>query len=154
MKILLSPYSKSLRNGGRNPKNYPYWEELAFELINEGYDLYQFSVHGEVLIHEDVDVLYEMKLKDIPNILKDYDTFVSVDNFFPHLAAYYDFPGFVIWGKSNPEIYGHGVHTNLLKDKKYLRPDQFRIWEQTEYNADAFMSPLEIFEKIKKFKKD
>ena len=42
--IIISPYSKPLRNGLNNPKNYPYWKELI-SLINE--EIIQVGVDGE-----------------------------------------------------------------------------------------------------------
>ena len=42
--IIISPYSKSLRNGKTNPKNYPYWKELI-RLINE--PIVQVGIDGE-----------------------------------------------------------------------------------------------------------
>ena len=149
MKILISPYSKPLRNGERNPKNYPEWNMLAQLFKNQGWEMFQFTVPNEYIIHSDVSMIIPLELYEIKNILSDYDTFISVDNFFPHLAAYYNFPGFVLWGKSDPKIYGHEIHTNILKSRDYLRPDQFRIWEQTTYEPDAFMHPSLVVRKIK-----
>ena len=33
--ILIAPYSKPLRTGGNNPKNYPYWKELISQIQEE-----------------------------------------------------------------------------------------------------------------------
>ena len=155
MKILISPYSKPLRNGERNPKNYSEWNMLAQLMLNEGWKLFQFTVPGEYSVHPDVVMVNPMKIVEIPEHILEfkYDTFISVDNFLPHLAAYYNFPGFVLWGKSDPLIYGHEIHTNILKSREYLRPDQFRIWEQTEYNPDVFMHPSLVIRKIKEIGK-
>lgn len=42
--IIISPYSKALRNGKTNAKNYPYWKELI-ELIKE--PIVQVGIDGE-----------------------------------------------------------------------------------------------------------
>ena len=52
--IVISPYSKKLRNGKENPKNYPYWEELiAWIQINVGFDIVQVGVEGETKLVDD-----------------------------------------------------------------------------------------------------
>jgi hypothetical protein len=35
MKIYIAPYAKPLKNGNRNPKNYPYWADVVNGLYNE-----------------------------------------------------------------------------------------------------------------------
>jgi hypothetical protein len=57
----------------------------------------------------------------------------------------------VIWSQSNPLIFGHEENINLLKDKKYLRKEQFYLWEQCEYNKDAFVEPTTVLKHIKQF---
>ena len=48
--IVISPYSKKLLNGSRNPKNYPYWKELI-ALIDE--PIVQVGVDGEEQLVDD-----------------------------------------------------------------------------------------------------
>ena len=50
--IIISPYSKALRSGKRNPKNYPYWQELI-ELIKE--PIVQIGIEGEEQLVPDLD---------------------------------------------------------------------------------------------------
>jgi hypothetical protein len=48
--------------------------------------------------------------------------------------------GVVIFSQSSPDIFGYKENVNLLKHKKYLREKQFWLWEQCEYNKDAFVT--------------
>jgi hypothetical protein len=57
-------------------------------------------------------------------------------------------PGIVLWGQSDPLIFGHPENNNLLKDRKYLREKQFWWWEQCDYNAEAFVRPEEIIKHL------
>jgi hypothetical protein len=54
-------------------------------------------------------------------------------------------PGVVIFGPSDPVIFGHEENVNLLKDRRFLRKQQFWLWSQIEphlaSNPDIFVSP-------------
>lgn len=83
--------------------------------------------------------------------IKNYDHFISVDNFFHHFAHWYSFTGVVLFSQSDPEIFGYRDNINLLKDRKYLRKDQFQIWEASEYNPVAYVEPNEVIKAINSF---
>ena len=48
--IIISPYAKPLPNGGVNPKNYPYWQDLL-KLIDE--PVVQVGVDSELQLTQD-----------------------------------------------------------------------------------------------------
>ena len=138
--IVISPYSRALRNGKRNPKNFPYWKELIAKL--KGKTIVQIGVEGEVPLVK--DFRKGLPLKDIENLIKDCDYWISVDNFLPHLAHYVGKPGIVLWGRSDPNIFGYQENINMLKDRKYLRESQFDMWENVPYNPDVFLTADDI----------
>jgi ADP-heptose:LPS heptosyltransferase len=148
MKIIISPYSRKLRNGNQNPKNYPYWQELVEKLNERGYDVIQIGVQDEVPIKGVIDVKYNLPLEELKALAIECYTFISVDNFFPHLMSHTSKRGIVLWGRSDPKIFGYSQNINLLKDVKYLRSNQFDIWESIEYNPDIFIKPDEIIDFI------
>ena len=76
---------------------------------------------------------------------------ISVESFFQHFCWDLKKPGIVIWSQSDPIIFGHKENINLLKDRSYLRKDQFHIWEQCEYNKDAFISPTQVLKHLTQF---
>jgi ADP-heptose:LPS heptosyltransferase len=137
--IIIAPYAQKLRNGKNNPKNYPWWPELI-SLINE--PIVQIGIEGEIQLVE--DFRKNLPLNELKSLVLECRTWISVDSFFQHFAWDLNKPGIVLWGQSDPLIFGHPENTNLLKDRKYLREKQFWWWEQCDYNAEAFVKPEEI----------
>lgn len=149
--IIISPFAQKLRNGKINPKNYPYWYELIDLLKKEGYEVIQVGVTGEEpLIYE---FKQNMPLTELATLVSECDTWISVDSFFQHFCWDLKKPGIVLWGQSDPNIFGHPENINLLKDRKYLRPYQFHLWEQCEYNKDAFVDPIYVMKHLQQFLK-
>ena len=148
MKIIISPYSQKLRNGKNNPKNYPYWNELVRELKKNNFYVIQTGVKGEEFIEGVDEIQFNRPYKELEELLKECNIFISVDNFLPHLANCIGVRGIVLWGQSDPDIFGYKENINLLKNKKYLRKNQFDIWENCEYNRDSFVSISDIISSI------
>jgi len=141
--ILISPWAQKLRNEKNNPKNYPWWPELI-SMIGE--PIVQIGVTEEKQLVEDFRT--NLSLEELKSLVFYCRTWISVDSFFQHFAWDLGKPGIVLWGQSDPNIFGHLENTNLLKDRKYLREKQFWWWEQCEYNSDAFVSPQEVLKYI------
>jgi ADP-heptose:LPS heptosyltransferase len=137
--IIIAPYAQKLRNGKNNPKNYPWWPELI-SLING--PIVQIGIEGETQLVE--DFRKNLPLDELKSLVLECRTWISVDSFFQHFAWDLNKPGIVLWGQSDPLIFGHPENTNLLKDRNYLREKQFWWWEQCDYNAEAFVKPEEI----------
>lgn len=161
MKILISPFAQKLRNGKENPKNFPYWNELVLMLLDHGFDIVQIgSTKDQKLLtdmpaHHDHLGSYEFKsnlsFKEIAHLIKECDIWISVDSFLQHLNQYYTKKrGIVIFSQSDPKHFGYPLNNNLLKDKKYLRDKQFWLWEQCEYNKDAFVTAEEVYNTVLK----
>ena len=142
MKILLFPYAKPLRNGNKNPKNYPWWKEFSSLLIKENHTLIQVGVDNEEQLVG--DFRKNLSINDLSQLMKDSDTWISVDSFGQHLGWHLNIRGMVIFGQSDPIIFGHNENVNVLKSRNYLRKNQFWLWEQAEYNEDAFNTPSEL----------
>ena len=143
--ILINPWARKLRNGEENPKNYPYWKELIGKL--EDNDIIQIGVEGEKPLVD--DFRKNLSFKELCKLVNEAEICIGVDSFLQHLCWYLKKPCIVLWGQSDPAIFGHSENINILKDKKYLREKQFDLWEFTEYNqtrfnADAFVSPIEV----------
>jgi len=138
-KILISPYSRKLRKEGKNPKNFPYWTDVVAKLRERGFYIIQIGIKGEDLIGAD-EVKFDLQLESLKEELNDCFTWISVDNFFNHFASFYRKKGIVIFGKSDPNIFGYEENINLLKDRKYLRSNQFDIWENETYSEEVFIN--------------
>jgi ADP-heptose:LPS heptosyltransferase len=143
--VLISPYAQALRNGKENPKNFPYWSELILLLNNSGIKTVQIGASKDKPIAGITDFRQNLKLSEIIQLIKEYDTWISVDSFLQHLNHNYERKrGVVIFSQSNPDIFGYKENINLLKHKKYLREKQFWLWEQCEYNKDAFVTAEDV----------
>jgi len=148
--IIVSPFSRKMRSGvTNNPKDYPKWVEVIKGLKEEGYKVIQVGVVGEELLGAD-EVRFNLPLKDLSQLIKESHTWISIDNFFQHLAYLIGKKGVVIFGQSDPNIFGHKQNINLLKDRKYLRERQFQNWEAATYRADVFVEPVDIINIVKR----
>lgn len=146
MKVLISPFAQKLRNGKENPKNFPYWEELVLKMIVNGITPVQIGANKDAPIKGVTDFRQGLKLNQIRELIKECETWISVDSFLQHMNQYYDKKrGIVIFSQSDPRIFGYPTNINLLKDRSYLRDKQFWLWEQCEYNKEAFVSSDEVF---------
>ena len=144
--IIISPYAKKLINGKENPKNYPYWKELI-ALIDE--PIIQVGIEGETQLID--DFRKNLSILELTVLLKECRTWISCDSFFQHFCWDIGKPGVVIWGQSDPLIFGHPENTNLLKDRKYLFHNQFLAWDLIPMRYDCFVEPREVVQALEKF---
>lgn len=143
--IVIAPYSRKLRGTDKeNPKNYPFFEELIKLLKDKDFRIVQLGVEGEKQLLGVDEFIKNLSLKEISKIVKEAFGWVSVDSYLPHLANLIGKPGVVIFSQSDPLIFGHAENKNLLKDRKYLRSNQFGTWEEAEYNKEAFVEPERV----------
>lgn len=134
--IIISPFPKPLRNNKRNPKEYPWWPELIKLLPGE---VVQVGIKGEEQMVE--DCRFDLPIDTLSRMVAECDLWVAVDNFFQHLAHHLPKPGVVLWGKSDPNIFGYPENLNLLKSRGCLRELQFQLWEMERYEKDVFVKP-------------
>lgn len=147
--VLISPFSTKLSSGEENPKNYPHWKKVVSGLKNLGFYTIQLGLSGEYDIECHAKI-FNAPLCFLLDLARNTTTWASVDNFFPHLCQQGSRPGVVIWGQSDPKLFGYETNTNLLKDKKYLRPNdqQYWLWTQTTYCEEAFVDAETVINAI------
>lgn len=144
--IIISPFARKMRDGRLHPKNYPYWDEVISQIDEE---IIQIGVEGEEqLVH---DFRKNLALYELAALTTQCKTWISVDSFFQHFCWDLAKPGIVLFGQSDPNIFGHPENINLLKDRKYLREKQFWLWEQAEYNKDSFVEADIVIERLRQF---
>jgi ADP-heptose:LPS heptosyltransferase len=143
--IIISPYSKALLSGKQNPKNYPYWKELI-AMIDE--PIVQVGIEGEEQLVP--DFRKNLPIPALRELLWQCRTWVSCDSFFQHLAWDEGVPGIVLWGVSDPLIYGHPENINLLADRKHLAENQFLWWEFVDHQNERFVKPQIVLEHLNK----
>jgi len=140
LEIVISPYSSKLSNGKVNPKNYCHWPKLVQLLNREGYRIIQIGVTGEERIGGVASFLTRLSYEDIGALVNNCATWLSVDNFLPHFChANRLKSGIVLWGPSDPRIFGYPENINLLRGRDYLRPHQMQTWNEWDHNPLAFV---------------
>jgi len=141
--IIIAPYAQKLGNKLNNPKNYPYWKELV-DLIHE--PIIQVGASGEEQLVS--DTRFNLSMNDLAELVLQCKTWISVDSFFQHFCWDLGKYGIVLWGQSDPNIFGHPENINLLKSRAYLREKQYWLWEQCEYREDCWVLPNEVVQHI------
>lgn len=145
--IIISPWSKRTPNGEHCAKNYPFWNEVVSILHGLHFTTIQIGVKDEQLIGC-TDVKFNLNHRELLQLLKDNKNWISVDNFFQHFAHYYGFKGTVIFSKSDPNIFGYKENNNLLKNRTFLRKDQFLFWNNEKVDNNSFVSPNEVVNSV------
>lgn len=146
--ILISPWARNTTEGKPSPKNYPYWDAVVESLRKANHEVAQVSCSGEA------DIAGAKRLNDLPldqvsELMKTCETWISVDNFWHHMAWTLKIPGIVIFGMSDPEIFGHPENINILKDRRFLRVRQFGLWSQEPPNPNSFVGPTAVLEAVR-----
>lgn len=144
--IVIAPFSKRLANGKKNPKNYAYWPKVIAHLKKKNHLIQIGLEHEEDLgCHE---FLKGLHLSEIRKVIERCDTWVAVETFLMHMANLVNKRGVVIWHICNPKIYGYETNINLFRDRKYFRPNQFDMFENTPYNEAGHVNYAEVIKAV------
>jgi hypothetical protein len=137
-KVIISPYSQNASHA----KSYPYWQELVALLKQRNSNVYivQIGKKGELPINGVDEYKWDLPLKIIEQEIDTCKYWISVDNFLPHLVRNMErkVKGVVLWGISDPEIFGYRQNINILKSRTFLRKDQFNTWSGVQRNDQSF----------------
>lgn len=143
--IVISPYSKKLISGNRNPKDYPYWDGVVSKISDH---IVQVGVEGEKQIVD--DFRKNLPIPELRTLIDECDAWISCDSFFQHLAWDQGKPGIVLWSVSDPLIFGHPENINLLKDRAFLAENQFLWWESCKHVSEKFVEPQLVIDSLNK----
>jgi ADP-heptose:LPS heptosyltransferase len=141
--ILIAPYAQKLVNGKRNPKNYPWWEELIAMIDDR---IVQVGVEGEKQLVP--DFRKNLTIPELRHLIQKCRLWISCDSFLQHLGWDEGKQGIVLWSVSDPLIYGHPENINLLKSRQSLSENQFLWWDSVEYDATKFVDPTEVIKYV------
>lgn len=151
MRILIAPYSAKLPNGNLNPKNYPYWPELVKMLNKEGYKVVQIGVAGEERVVGTSEFFENPSFDTVKELVDHCATFISIDSWLPHFCNAERLKrGVVIFGQSDPRIFGYAHNINLLRGREHLRQFQYDSWMAAEFNPKVFVYPDRVIEAVRK----
>jgi ADP-heptose:LPS heptosyltransferase len=135
--ILLSPYSHN------SAKNYPFFQGLIDILPCRVMQLGRKNEHR----FQNCDYGFDLKMYEIEALVKEIGNFISVDSFLPHLAHHVGVKGNVLFGPSNPRIFGYSTNNNIIMNEDKLRVDQFGLWRDYKW-AGEWLKPTEMADRI------
>src|SRR5438552_15181681 len=149
MTILLAPFARKapILNGSGSPKNYPFARELVELLLNEGHVVIQVGGNDEEQIAS--DFRKGLPFNQVEELIQSCDTAICADSYLQHHCWLVGKRAIVLWGVSDPLIFGHSTHINLLKGRDFLRPNQFDLYYSNQVNPEAFVSPQEVVDALK-----
>lgn len=141
--ILFAPFAERQPwlNGSLNPKSYPWAKELA-QLLSKEDHVIQVGGENDEQVCE--DFRKNLGFREVGKLIHESRTGVCVDSFLSHYYWYLDRRALVIFSVSDPVIYGHETNLNVLKDRKYLRENQWDLYYANQVNHEAFLSPSEV----------
>ncbi len=147
MQICIFPRCKRLKDGSPSPKDYPYWQQLVSLMKQDGYDIIQISPFSEEYIDGVKIMTGALSIEEIKDLVNKSVTYISCDSFAPHLLSF--IRGYVIFGVSDPKIYGYERNLNILKDRSFLKKLQFEDWRPHDNNKEAYLSAGTVWQMIK-----
>lgn len=136
MRIVIHAWSRKLKDK-ENPKNYPYWKELIEKLENSGHEIIQVGQEGEEALVD--DFRKNLPFKELKKLIISCDVWIAIDSFFQHLAWRVGKKGIVLFGPSDPKIFGHEENINLFAGEEHFRPWQFGTWDECEHLNERFV---------------
>ena len=107
----------------------------------------QVGIEGEKQLVP--DFRKNLPITELRKLIQECRTWISCDSFFQHLGWDEGKKGIVLWGVSDPLIYGHPENINLLEDRKHLAENQFLWWEFVDHRNERFVIPKIFLEHLK-----
>lgn len=107
----------------------------------------QVGIEGEKQLVP--DFRKNLPITELRKLIQKCRTWISCDSFFQHLGWDEGKKGIVLWGVSDPMIYGHPENINLLVDRNHLAKNQFLWWEFVEHRNERFVKPQVVLEHLK-----
>lgn len=146
--ILFAPFAARPHslNGSASPKDYPHAKELA-ELLKE-HNLVQVGGSNDKQVVPDFRP--NLSFHELGKLVSESRVGICVDSYLQHFYWYLNRRAIVLFGPSDPLIFGHASNVNLLKHRNYLRQNQFDLYYNNEVNPEAFVSPEEVLAELKK----
>ena len=130
--------------GQPSPKDYPHARQLA-ELL-KGHNLIQVGGDGDEQLTP--DFRRNLSFNELGNLIHESRTGICCDSYLQHYYWFLKRRAIVLFGISDPIIFGHPENINLLKDRSFLRPQQFDLYYVNQYKPEAFVTPEEVLKAL------
>jgi ADP-heptose:LPS heptosyltransferase len=144
--VLFAPFAAKAPSlkGQPSPKDYPWAKELATLL--EKHNVVQVGGNGDEQLTP--DFRRNLSFSDLGKLILESKTAITVDSYLQHYYWFLKRRAIVLWGISDPVIFGHPENINLLKDRKFLRPQQFDLYYTNQYCTESFVTPERVVEAL------
>src|SRR4030095_1959806 len=119
MTILFAPFAARAPslNGKPSPKDYPHAKKLA-ELWEKEHNVIQVGGNGDEQVAK--ELRRNLSFEQVGELIKGCDTGICVDSYLQHHFWFAGKRAIVLFGISDPIIFGHPENLNLLGDRKFL----------------------------------
>jgi ADP-heptose:LPS heptosyltransferase len=107
--VLICPGSDSLKKRMSIEK----WELFAGLLNEEGFGVVQAGRATERCVRGAYSVLGLTSVREMIGLMRRFDAVVTADNFAMHAAHVWNLPAVVLWGPTDPRVYGYSEQTHL-----------------------------------------
>ncbi len=147
MTLLYAPFAARAPSlGGKpSPKDYPWPQELAAKL-QENHEVIQVAGNDDPQVVS--DVRRNLTFDEVGKLIGQSDGGICVDSYLQHHFWFVGRRAIVLFGISDPVIFGHPEHLNLLRDRSFLRPQQYDLYYVNQYAPEAFVKPEEVIEAV------
>jgi ADP-heptose:LPS heptosyltransferase len=90
-----------------------HWEALVRSMPDHTF--LQIGLPNEAKVESAVDLRGKVSFREALALIKHADSFLGIDSSFAHATNAFNIPGVVLFGATNPEIWGHPNNINLYK---------------------------------------
>lgn len=111
--VVIAPGSVSPRKEWR----HSHWEELSLRLRQAGFFTILVGSANQRYVHHTYSILGLTQPGQVFSILRRADLVITVDCFIMHASHYVKKPAIVLWGPTQPEIYGYPGQIHLYHDE-------------------------------------
>jgi hypothetical protein len=98
-----------------------HWHYLVEKLINQGIFVIQVGSLNDIYIKGAYSLLGLLTNEQLVMLIKKSRVVIAVDNFIIHISYMVQTPAVVLWGPTDPDIYGYGNQVNLSGPPDHCR---------------------------------
>ncbi len=119
------------------------WVELIRKLRNLNYKVIQLGGQHDIYIPGAFSLLGQTTPQQLIGVLKNCKLLIGVDNFIMHAAHLVKLDAIIVWGPTDPEIYGYPEHRHVQNPKADCKFKNECLGPET---PDNYSKPCPLYE--------
>jgi ADP-heptose:LPS heptosyltransferase len=146
--VLIAPYSAKSISGKQSVyKDWDddRWREVISNIQQQGYKVYQLGTIDETRLG--ADEFISDNITKIISLVKYCYTFIGVDTWIGHAGAALNKPGIVLFGGTDPLLFGHDTNHNICVGT----PDQSVQWLMNSELDNREMMKIQVEDVMREF---